>query len=189
LTVGPQSCQPLLWPDPTPPAKPGDDTPETMSLAPSSPARAWGERRLRGRAWAAAHTQDTPVPDRCPAVGSRGRASDDLDDGPRTRQGRKSSPLDREMTPMPLKRRDAARPPTAAIGVIRQRREAPPGRALSRSSCSQIRPSLRRRLDRADRRRRASALPRARAPSLFRCPRCGRSLCVVDFPRFGGHLI
>jgi hypothetical protein len=52
LTVDPESCQPLLWPDPTPPAMPGDDTPETVSLAPSSPARAWGERRLRGCAWA-----------------------------------------------------------------------------------------------------------------------------------------
>ena len=40
---------------PTPPAMPGDDTPETRSLAPSSSARAWVERRLRGCAWAAAH--------------------------------------------------------------------------------------------------------------------------------------
>ena len=87
LTVGSESCQPLLWPDPTPPAMPGDDTPETMSLAPSSPARAWDERWLRGRAWAAAHADDTPAPAQCPARGSRGRASDDLDGGPRTRQG------------------------------------------------------------------------------------------------------
>ena len=35
----------------------GDDKPETMSLAPSSPVRAWDERRLRGRAWAAARAQ------------------------------------------------------------------------------------------------------------------------------------
>lgn len=46
---------------------PGDDTPETVSLAPSSPARAWVERRLRGRAWAAAQNEDTPVRTQCPA--------------------------------------------------------------------------------------------------------------------------
>src|SRR5262249_8464828 len=36
LTACSQSCQPLLWPDPTRPAMLGDDTPETRSLAPSS---------------------------------------------------------------------------------------------------------------------------------------------------------
>jgi hypothetical protein len=58
---------------------PGDDTPETVSLAPSSPARAWGERRLRGCAWASAQTDDTPATACCPARHSRGPASDNLD--------------------------------------------------------------------------------------------------------------
>src|SRR5712691_12894801 len=57
----------LLWPDPTRPAMLGDDTPETMSLAPSSPARAWVERRLRGCAWAAAQGEDTSARTHCPA--------------------------------------------------------------------------------------------------------------------------
>jgi hypothetical protein len=78
---------PLLWPDPTPPAMPGDDTPETRSLAPSSPARAWGERRLRGCAWAAAQDEDTLALAHCPARDSRGPASKTLDDGPMAPQG------------------------------------------------------------------------------------------------------
>ncbi len=45
----------------------GDDTPETMSFAPSSPTRAWVERRLRGCAWAAAQVEDTPARTHCPA--------------------------------------------------------------------------------------------------------------------------
>ena len=59
LTAGCGSCQPLLWPDPTHRAMLGDDTPETMSLAPSWPARAWAEHRLRGCAWAAAQGEHT----------------------------------------------------------------------------------------------------------------------------------
>src|ERR1700740_1844271 len=100
---------PLLWPDPTPPAMPGDDTPETMSLAPSSPARAWVERQLRGCAWAAAHDEDTPALAQCPARDSRGPASKTLDDGPMAPQGgEQSSGLDRETTPLPLLRPSGA---------------------------------------------------------------------------------
>jgi hypothetical protein len=45
----------------------GDDTPETMSLAPSSPTGAWAEHRLRGCDWAAAQHEHTLARTHCPA--------------------------------------------------------------------------------------------------------------------------